>query len=46
MPRVMGGSVAAHRAEQTRRLFASLRELLAERGYDAITLADIAEHAG
>ncbi|MEZ5203275.1 MAG: TetR/AcrR family transcriptional regulator [Acidimicrobiales bacterium] len=42
----MGGSIAAHRAEQTRRLFESFRTLLYERGYDAISLADIAEHAG
>lgn len=46
MPKVIGGSIAAHRAEQTRRLFESFRELLYARGYDAISLADIAEHAG
>jgi AcrR family transcriptional regulator len=43
---VSGGSLAAHRAEHTARLFAAVRELLAERGYDAITMADVAEHAG
>ncbi len=46
MPRVTGGSVAAHRAETTNRIFASLRTLLYERGYDALSLADVAEHAG
>lgn len=46
MPRVSGGSVAAHRAETTARIFESLRTLLYERGYDAITLAEVAEHAG
>lgn len=46
MPRVTGGSVAAHRADTTARIFASLRELLYERGYDALSLADVAEHAG
>jgi AcrR family transcriptional regulator len=43
---VSGGSLAAHRAEHTARLFAAFGELLAERGYDAITMADVAEHAG
>lgn len=46
MPKVTGGSVAAHRADTTARIFASLRALLYERGYDALTLADVAEHAG
>jgi AcrR family transcriptional regulator len=46
MPRVTGGSVAAHRADTTARIFASLRELLYRRGYDALTLADVSEHAG
>ena len=46
MPRVSGGSSSAHRAEQTRRLFHAFRDLLYERGYDAISLADIAEAAG
>jgi AcrR family transcriptional regulator len=42
----MGGTIAAHRAEQTQRLFDAFRELLYVRGYDPITLADIAERAG
>jgi AcrR family transcriptional regulator len=46
MPRVSGGSVAAHRAETTARIFESLRTLLYEQGYDAISLADVAEHVG
>ena len=46
MPRVTGGSVAAHRADTTARIFTSLRDLLYERGYDALSLADVAEHAG
>jgi AcrR family transcriptional regulator len=46
MPRVSGGSVAAHRAETTARIFDSLRDLLYERGYDGLSLADVAEHAG
>jgi AcrR family transcriptional regulator len=46
MPRVRGGSLEAHRREARTRVFDAFSRLLYERGYDAITLADIAEAAG
>ena len=46
MPRVIGGTLAAHREHTTSKIFAALRALLYERGYDSLTLADIAEAAG
>src|SRR5690606_17872687 len=46
MPRVIGGSIEAHRREARARVFAAFARLMYERGYDAITLADIAEAAG
>ena len=46
MPRVTGGSLEAHRREARARVFDAFSRLLYERGYDAITLADIAEAAG
>jgi len=45
MPRVTGGSLEAHRREARARVFDAFSRLLYERGYDAITLADIAEAA-
>lgn len=42
----MGDSLADHRGQVRVRLFASLDSLIAARGYDSITLADIAAGAG
>lgn len=46
MPRVTGGSVRTHRETVTARIFEAVERLLYERGYDAISLADVAEAAG
>jgi AcrR family transcriptional regulator len=46
VPKVFGGSLAAHRDEVRARVFAALRELLYERGFDAVTLAGVAAAAG
>lgn len=46
MPRIIGGSLSEHREETRRRLFAALERLMAERGFDAVTLADVAQEAG
>lgn len=46
MPRIIGGSLSEHREETRRRLFAALGRLMAERGFDALTLAEVAQEAG
>ena len=46
MPKVTGGSLEAHRREAKPRVYDAFSLLMYERGYDAITLADIAEAAG
>lgn len=46
MPRVIGGTLASHREHMTAKIFEALRTLLYERGYDTITLADVAEASG
>ncbi len=46
MPKIIGGSLHEHRAQTRQRLFAALSTLMAERGFDAISLADIAAQAG
>lgn len=46
MPKIIGGSLREHRAQTRRRLFDALSELLGDRGFDTITLADIAATAG
>jgi len=46
MPRVTGGSIEAHKADARARVYDAFARLMYERGYDAITLADIAEAAG
>ncbi|MFY0408766.1 TetR/AcrR family transcriptional regulator [Solicola sp. PLA-1-18] len=46
MPRITGGSLEAHRAQVRERVFEAFAALVAERGYDAVTLADIASRAG
>lgn len=42
----MGDSLADHRGQVRTRLFDAIKLLIAERGYDAITLADVAAEAG
>ncbi len=46
MPKIIGGSLHEHREQTRLRLFGALSQLMAERGFDAITLADIAQQAG
>ena len=46
MPRINAENLAAHRTLMEGRLLDALGELLHERGYDAITLADVAARAG
>ena len=46
MPKIIGGSLSEHRQQTRSRLFAALSTLMADRGFDAITLADIAAEAG
>lgn len=46
MPKVIGGSLVAHRDEVRSRIFAALREQLYDRGFDSVTLAGIAAAAG
>jgi len=46
MPKIIGGSLREHREQTRRRLFDALSELLSERGFDTLTLADIAATAG
>lgn len=46
MPKILGASLAEHREQIRSRLFASLAALMAERGFDAVSLADIAAAAG
>lgn len=45
VPKIIGDSLADHREQVRQRLFAAIRSLIAERGYDQITLADIAAAA-
>lgn len=46
MPKILGGSLDEHRRQTRERLFQALQELMGERGFDAITLADITARAG
>lgn len=46
MPKVIGGSLVAHRDEVRSRVFAALREQLYERGFESITLTGVAAAAG
>ncbi|MDD9206313.1 TetR/AcrR family transcriptional regulator [Georgenia sp. 10Sc9-8] len=46
MPKIVGSSLAEHRLRTRAALFSALARLMAERGFDAITLADIAAEAG
>lgn len=46
MPKIIGGSLEEHRERMHERIFSSLASLLRERGYDTVTLADVAAAAG
>ena len=46
MPKITAGTVVEHRAQVRARIFAAFTELIADRGYEAITMADLAERAG
>jgi len=46
VPKIIGGSLEAHRREVRSRVFDVLRAQLYERGFDAITLAGLAADAG
>lgn len=46
MPKIIGDSLADHREQVRQRLFAAIRQLIVDRGYDSITLADVAAGAG
>lgn len=46
MPKIIGKSLAEHRENVRRRLFGALSELMDERGFDSVSLADIAKKAG
>lgn len=46
MPKIIGATLHEHREQTRQRLFAALADLMSERGFDAISLADIAAAAG
>jgi len=46
MPKIIGGSLEEHREQTRRRVFEALSALLAERSFDALTMADLAAEAG
>lgn len=46
MPKIIGKSLHEHRQMTRHKLFTALSTLMAERGFDTITLADIAQAAG
>ena len=46
MPRISAATVSEHREQLHRRIFAAFTELLREEGYDALTMAQLAERAG
>ncbi|PFG41764.1 TetR family transcriptional regulator [Isoptericola jiangsuensis] len=46
MPKIIGNSLHEHRQMTRHKLFTALSTLMAERGFDTITLADIAQAAG
>lgn len=45
MPKIIGGSLAEHRQQTRHKLFAALASLMDDRGFDSITLAQIAQVA-
>jgi AcrR family transcriptional regulator len=46
MPKIIGGSLHEHRAQTRQKLFTALSSLMTDRGFDTITLAEIAAAAG
>lgn len=46
MPKIIGGSLHEHREQTRQRLFTALATLMEERGFDAISFAEIANAAG
>ncbi|MBI9115832.1 TetR/AcrR family transcriptional regulator [Sanguibacter suaedae] len=46
MPKIIGGSLQEHREQTRQRLFTALSTLMSERGFDAISFAEIAAAAG
>lgn len=46
MPRIAAGTLAAHRAQVRQQVYDAFAELMAERSFDAITMAGLAERAG
>jgi len=46
VPKIIGDSLEEHRAATRRRVFDALVELMADRPFDAITMADLAARAG
>ncbi len=46
VPKIIGENLAAHRVETRRRVLVAFGDLLTERGYDAVRLADVATRAG
>lgn len=46
MPKIIGATLAEHRERVRTQLFTALSELLAETGFDAVSMADIAARAG
>ncbi len=45
MPKIIGGSLAEHREQTRNKLFTALATLMDDRGFDSITLAQIAQAA-
>ena len=46
MPRINAENLPAHRQQVHERVFSAFAELMAERSYDSITMAQLAERAG
>jgi len=46
VPKIIGGSLSEHRERTRLKLFAALATLMLERGFDALTMSDIAAKAG
>jgi AcrR family transcriptional regulator len=46
MPKIIGASLREHREQTRLLLFTALSELIAERGFDAVTLSEVAHRAG
>lgn len=46
MPRVIGGTLASHREHMINKIYDAMRTMLYERGFDALTLAEVAKEAG